>query len=129
MPLCTVAEIKHAARVDADITEHDAMIPMRIAQATAQIEQHSNVPRGWFEAMGPSARGYESARWACIALCARWIDEPSMLPDAILNSRGLDEAYYGDMPTLPTSTIPAGAIGLSGLGALHLDGAGLLVLA
>ena len=129
MPLCTVAEVKHAARVDADITEHDATIPELISAAAEMIEQVCGVPPGWFEALGSSARGYPAARRTCIVLCARWVDEPSLDPGPILRSAMLYPALYpGDMPTLPAVTIPAGALGLAGAGALGLDGAGILVL-
>lgn len=129
MPLCTVAEVKHAARVDADITEHDTTIPELIAAATEMIEQACNVPAGWFAALGTAARGYPAARHTCIVLCARWVDEPSLDPGPILSSAMLCPALWlGDMPELPTATIPAGAIGLSGAGALGLSGAGILIL-
>ena len=135
MPLCTAAEVKHAARVDADITEHDTTIPELIAAATEMIEQACNVPAGWFAALGTAARGYPAARRTCIVLCARWVDEPSLDPGPILSSAMLWPALWpGDMPelptsTIPTSTIPAGAIGLAGAGAIGLAGAGVLVLA
>lgn len=127
MPLATLADIKHAARIDPDITEHDWVIPGLIESATAMIEQACNVPVGWFESA--SARGYPAARRTCIVLCARWVDEPSLDPGPILRSAMLYPALYpGDMPTLPAVTIPAGALGLAGAGALGLDGAGILVL-
>lgn len=130
MPLCTVAEVKHAARVDADITEHDATIPELISAATEMIEQTCNVPSGWFGAVGTAARGYPAARRTCIVLCARWVDEPSLDPGPILRSAMLWPALWpGDMPELPTTTIPTGAIGLAGAGAIGLAGAGVLVLA
>ncbi len=129
MPLCTVADVKHASRVDADITEHDEAIPGMIAEATAVIEQACNVPLGWFDAIGPAARGYAAAQGVCIALCARWVDERYMDPTPILRSGRLLPAYHGQMPSLPAATIPAGAVGLSGAGALALAGAGVLVIA
>lgn len=127
MPLCTVAEVKHAARVDADITEHDATIPELISAATVMIEQECNVPSGWFEVLGSSARGYQAARRTCIVLCARWVDEPSLDPGPILRSAMLYSALYpGDMPTISAPTIPAGALAIDA-GALGID-AGMLVL-
>lgn len=125
MPLATVAEVKHAARVDADITEHDATIPELIESATVMIEQECNVPSGWFESA--AVRGYPAARRTCIVLCARWVDEPSLDPGPILRSAMLYSALYpGDMPTISAPTIPAGALAIDA-GALGID-AGMLVL-
>lgn len=125
MPLATLADIRHAARIDPDITEHDWVIPGLIESATTMIEQACNVPVGWFEST--AVRGYPAARRCCIALAALWVDEPDCDPGPLLRSAMLWPAiYHGDMPTLTASVIPDGALAISS-GVLGID-AGMLVL-
>lgn len=101
MPLCTLADVKHAARLDSDQPEHDTAIPGLIEVATVEIEQQCNVPEGWFDQ--PSRpRGWAAARQCAIALCALRIDDPMADGAQLLNSSMLWAARYpGQMPTIP----------------------------
>jgi hypothetical protein len=126
MPLCTVADVKMAARVDPDLTEWDAEIPHLIASATSVIEGICGYPRGWWD-QEPAPDWYADARWACIAIAARTLDDPSFDASAILSSQRMTNARnFGDMPTLPVDITPTGAL-LIGGGYLTI-GAGSLVL-
>lgn len=126
MPLCTVADVKTAARIDPDLTEWDAEIPHLIAAATEQIEHECNVPAGWFD-QSPAVRGTSAARRACIAISAKLVDDPTFDPRPILAGPLLWPArWYGDAPTLSTSIAPTGHLLISG-GWLTL-GAGALTL-
>lgn len=101
MPLCTLADVKHAARLDSDQPEHDAAIPGLIEVATVEIEQQCNVPEGWFDQL-PRPRGYAAARQCAIALCALRIDDPMADGAQLLSSSMLWAARYpGQMPTIP----------------------------
>lgn len=107
MPLCTPADVKLAARLDADITAHDAEIPHLIAAATEEIEQQCNVPSGWFE-QSPAPRGWAAARRCCIALAALRVDDPGMDGSALLSSSMLWAArYHGAMPLLIIDPVAA----------------------
>lgn len=110
MPLCTPADVKGAigARIDADITEFDAQIPLLIRLATAEIEQYCNLPRGWFD-QTPAPDGIDEARMCCIALCTLHINSPDQVEQrrVILMSSILDSVRnYGPTPELPVPGIP-----------------------
>lgn len=112
MPLCTVADVKTAARVDPDLTEWDAEIPHLIASATDEIEQECNVPPGWFD-QEPAPRGTNAARRACIAIAAKQLDDPVFDARQILAGPLLWPArWYGDTPTI--SAAPLGALLIGG---------------
>lgn len=126
MPLCTVADVKLAARIDPDLTEWDAEIPGLIASATEQIEQCCNVPPNWFD-QSPAPRGTAAARRACIALAALQLDDPGHDPAKILAGPMLWPAiWYGDMPTIPADAAPIGAL-LIGGGYLTLPAGSLAI--
>lgn len=128
MPLCTVADVKTAARVDPDLTEWDAEIPHLIASATDEIEQECNVPAGWFE-QEPAPRGTHAARRACIAIAAKQLDDPVFDARQILAGPLLWPAkWYGDTAATfpPVAITPVGAIGTPA-GWLSI-GAGPLIL-
>jgi hypothetical protein len=107
MPLCTVADVKTAARVDPDLTEWDAEIPHLIAAATEEVEQCCNVPAGWFDqAIAP--RGIAAARRACIALAALRLDDPQFDARKILSGSLLWSAtWYDETPTIGAVIDPA----------------------
>lgn len=112
MPLCTVADVKIAARVDPDLTEWDAEIPHLIAAATDEIEQCCNVPAMWFEQAVPP-RGYSAARRACIAIAAHRLDAPDWDARKVLSGSLLwSAAYFGDTPAI--SFAPLGSLAAGG---------------
>ncbi len=115
MPLCTVADVKIAARVDPDLVEWDAEIPPLIDAATDEIEQCCNVPAGWFD-QSPAPRGIAAARRACIAIAAHRLDAPDWDAYKILRGSLLWPAtYFGDTPSIPTPPpAPTGALMIGG---------------
>lgn len=126
MPLCTVADIKLAARIDGDITDHDAVIPDLIDEVTEIIESRCRVPAGWFDQV-PRPPGWRGVKRCCIAVVALLVHDAAADIDALLGSAMLDGArHYGAMPALTSSVIPDGALAISS-GVLSIS-AGLLVL-